>query len=292
MPVQSKMILDSVSPDGVRLTTMELTYPLIVHNELLTHRSIGKSDSSEYDEWLEFSRNSSSNRAIPSERLIAQVLDDPYFPKNPRYSASGMIPGEYMNQEDKEKTIQEWLDARIDAVERVRRLQELKLAKQWRNRIIGPWQWITVVATANEEHWNHFFNLRNHFAAQDEIHEIAAMAQTIYDSSRPKLLAYGLWHTPYVTKDEILFDSNISVMSEDHLDNLLKEISVARCARTSFLRQDEVHKISEDISLFHRLYGAMPPHGSPFEHVAQSTTAEVRSGNFVGYNQFRKMLKI
>lgn len=38
MTITAKVIADSISTDGIRLTTMELSYPLIVHAEFMTHR--------------------------------------------------------------------------------------------------------------------------------------------------------------------------------------------------------------------------------------------------------------
>ena len=63
---RARILLDSVGPSGKRITTWELRYPRMVHAELMTHRVL--------------SRNSASSRAIPNERLIAQVLEDPAIP--------------------------------------------------------------------------------------------------------------------------------------------------------------------------------------------------------------------
>src|SRR5271154_6789375 len=62
----AKILADSISPAGRRLTTWELTYPRFVHAELMTHRL--------------FSRNSASSRAIPNEKLRKRVQDDPALP--------------------------------------------------------------------------------------------------------------------------------------------------------------------------------------------------------------------
>ena len=45
-----EILADSLSPQGNRLTTFKITYPRIVHAELMTHRV--------------FSRNAASSRAI------------------------------------------------------------------------------------------------------------------------------------------------------------------------------------------------------------------------------------
>jgi thymidylate synthase ThyX len=38
MPFSARVLLDSVSPAGIRLTTMEVRYPRFIHSEMMTHR--------------------------------------------------------------------------------------------------------------------------------------------------------------------------------------------------------------------------------------------------------------
>lgn len=63
---QVKVIADSVSPTGKRITTMQLRYWRAIHSEFMTHRV--------------FSRNASSSRAIPVAKMIEQVRNDPAGP--------------------------------------------------------------------------------------------------------------------------------------------------------------------------------------------------------------------
>ncbi len=65
-PYKCQIITDSVNLEGNRLTTFEVTYPMIIHKHILTHRA--------------FSRNSGSSRAIPTERLIERIILDPVLP--------------------------------------------------------------------------------------------------------------------------------------------------------------------------------------------------------------------
>ena len=64
--IKANIILDSISPDGVRLTTLELIYPRFIHSEFMTHRM--------------FSRNASSSRAIPVQKMIDRIRNDPAMP--------------------------------------------------------------------------------------------------------------------------------------------------------------------------------------------------------------------
>ena len=68
------------------------------------------------------------------------------------------------------------------------------------------------------------------------------------------------------------------------------KISVARCARVSYLTHDGKRDYAKDLELYDRLLdGGANGHWSPFEHVATpAADAAERSGNFVGWEQFRK----
>lgn len=46
MGFDAKILADSMSPDGVRLTTVEITFPRIILAELNTHRMLSKSSAS------------------------------------------------------------------------------------------------------------------------------------------------------------------------------------------------------------------------------------------------------
>ena len=71
-----------------------------------------------------------------------------------------------------------------------------------------------------------------------------------------------------------------------------RKISVARCARVSYLTHDGVRNTEKDLELYTRLTnGSGTGHWSPFEHVARAEANLIRSGNLIGYTQFRKMFK-
>src|ERR1700743_2471111 len=62
MTITAKIIAASIGEHAPRLTTLQLRYPKFIHGEFMTHRV--------------FSRNASSSRAIPTERLLAEVRSD------------------------------------------------------------------------------------------------------------------------------------------------------------------------------------------------------------------------
>lgn len=274
MPYRSHIVHDSISTAGKRITTVEVTYPRFVHSELLTHRSL--------------SRNSSSSRAIPVARLMKQVSEDPAMPVYWGRNQRGMQAGGELEGEQLAAVKAEWLAARDRALASAEVLSGLELHKQIVNRILEPWMFITVLVTATE--WDNFFGLRCHPAAQPEIRRAAEMMRDAMAASTP--VGRDV-HLPFVRENDLDWckggDGDAAAYRR------LRLLSVARCARVSYLTHDGVHSPAADLDLAERL--STSGHWSPFEHVAEAMTTDplLRSpgeytacGNFRGWKQFRK----
>lgn len=289
MAYRTKIIADSIGPNGVRLTTWELTYPRFVHSELLTHRL--------------FSRNSASSRAIPTAKLMEQVKNDPAMPKWWGKNQAGMQAREELTGEPREESECTWLQARDNAVAAVEALGTFGLHKQIANRILEPWMFITVIVTATE--WDNWYRLRDHADAQPEIGWVAHDMRAKYDVNVPEDLGEDDWHLPLITLDDIieLTDevTRAQLTPEVPAGGLLptwqevaRKISVARCARVSYLTHDGRKDYQEDVKLHDRL--AASGHWSPFEHIAQAQLgvgkweSTLWSGNFKGWTQYRETL--
>jgi hypothetical protein len=293
MTITAKMICDSVSPERIRIKTIQARYPKFIHSELMTHRV--------------FSRNASSSRAIPVERLIQDVIDDTAMPLKWFSNKPGMQGGEEITGPDRNFLIAEWLDGRDYAIKKARRMLAIKAHKQHINRVLEPFSHINVLITATS--WANFSALRDHPDAQPEIRALAQAIHAASQQSKPNLLQPGQWHLPYVTdEDWVLLSGEAGEITKDHL-NLMIKLSVARCARVSYLTQEGAKPaIPDDVKLFERLVGSVPLHASPAEHQATPDTmtkghegpyGEWRverwdhpqmHGNFTGWQQFRKML--
>lgn len=128
MSYEAKILLDSVSLEGNRLTTFQITYPRFVHSELMTHRM--------------FSRNSASSRAIPISKMIEQVRTNPVLPVEWGKNQKGMQALAALNEFDAHSAEKIWLDARDLAVQFAERLDFTKVHKQITNRLLEPWMWI------------------------------------------------------------------------------------------------------------------------------------------------------
>lgn len=279
--IEVKIIKDSLSPSDIRLTTFLLTYPRFIHSEFLTHRMLSK--------------NSSSSRAIPVNKQIQMVIDNPAIPLAFTKNKSGMQGGEPLIGEEAEKAKFHWLQARDEAVKSARLLLQDGVHKQYSNRIIEPYSYITVVCSGTD--FANFFALRYHPMAQPEICELAKQMYELYKTQKPNPLKYGQWHLPFITEDDILHVLN-DVGNEEGQDagevmiQYLIKLSVARCARTSYLTHDRKNpSISDDLALYDRLIGQLPIHASPAEHQAMAMNGKnFRSGNFRGWLQYRKTL--
>lgn len=266
MTFKSKILLDSVAPHGARLTTFEITIPKCVQAELNTHRIL--------------SRSSSSSRAIPVEKVIQQVLENPYIPPKWGTAKAGMQAGDELPRHEHYMASGIWLNARDEAVESARAALSIGLHKQVVNRLLEPWMWVTVIVSATE--WRGFFRQRDHANADPALQIVATWMHEAYRDSEPKPLGYGDWHAPLTGDACLLREDGYNVPS----------ISAARCARASFLTHWGVRDPAADMRLFDdTLNNDDPNHWGPMEHVARPGAEGKSYGNFVGWQQLRQVLE-
>jgi len=258
MGYSARVLLDSVSPAGVRLTTLEVTFPRFVLSEFNTHRVL--------------SRNSSSSRAIPTPKLLERVMTDPVLPLEWGRNQKGMSASDVLTPEEEEEAKRIWLSARDAAIEHARKLMELKVHKQELNRVLEPFLWHTVIVTATE--WDNFFTLRCASNAQPEIRAAALKMREAIAASKPVPVTYDAWHLPLVQDDE----RSLPIETQ-------KKISAARCARVSYLTHEGTREIEKDLELHDRL--KTDRHLSPFEHVATPAHDVEFHANFRGWRQMR-----
>lgn len=264
MAFSAKVLKDSLTSTGRRLTTLEVIIPRIVLAEFNTHRV--------------FSRNSASSRAIPIEKIIKRIVEDPFVPVYWGKNQSGMQAQEELSLEEQIIAKEKWLTAMKNAIDSANELLKSKVHKQITNRILEPWMWQTIIVTATE--WENFFALRCHPDAQPEIRKAAVMMKEAMNNSTPTPMKYGDWHLPLV--DDLV---QLRVDKFDLED--IKRISVGRCARVSYLTHDGKRDPIADIELCDKMLKG--GHMSPFEHVATPDFG-IQNSNFVGWKQFRKEL--
>lgn len=315
MTISAKIVADSKSDSGSRITTFELEYPRFVHSELMTHRV--------------FSRNAASSRAIPVNRAIELIKEDTAMPIHWGKNQPGMSAKEECNKlldfvyeangsdtpwpnVEREHA---WNIARDNAIHIAETFSNAGYHKQIVNRLLEPFTHIKVVVTSTE--FDNFFWLRNHEDAQPEIHVLASRMYMAYSESNPTQLRSGEWHLPYynngywkptdesMSKNFQLSDEDLNL--SDSYGNTLEDalaISSSCCAQVSYRRLDD--SLEKARNIYNRLIAALPPHFSPFEHQAspmdQTTSFDTKgvthmdrqrnywSGNFKNWIQHRQLI--
>jgi thymidylate synthase ThyX len=268
--IQAEIVADSVNVRGDRITSFLLTYPRFFHLELMTHRA--------------FSRNAASSRAIPIEKMIRRIVDEPAMPVYWGKNQKGMQADIELSVGEIEKAIDIWKRSSFSQIDYARELSELGVHKQIANRLLEPFAHMQTLVTATE--YGNFFNLRAHKDAQPEFQELAFQMLELYVNNRPKYKKPGEWHLPFADK---FLDEDLSV------SHLLK-ICTARAARTSYMNFKGDYSHEEDYLLHDRL--SKSGHWSPFEHPACSMSriaiiidnlrGKRKQGNFSGWMPYRK----
>jgi thymidylate synthase ThyX len=307
MAFKAEIVADSLNLQGDRITSMLLTYPRIIHAELLTHRM--------------FSRNAASSRAIPFKKMVKDVQENPFIPIAWQKPHSGMQGTEYITDPVSiQVEIDEHLSDRDEAIRRASARYERGVTKQICNRYLEPFQYITVLVTATE--WDNFLKLRcpeyslpvanygsyrswkdlikdisypevkeasqlfklKNNKSQAEIH-IQHLAELIWDArneSTPKQLKEGEWHIPFGDKldnNTIWNIPNLPTLAvgksiDKSIGEARLKIATARCARLSYTTLGAEPKIdyAADIRLHDMLLES--EHFSPFEHCAKAMSDE------------------
>lgn len=267
--INVKVVADSISGAGARITTLQLEYPRFIHSEFMTHRV--------------FSRNASSSRAEPVAKRIEKIKHNPAKPVEWGLNKPGMQATEILSKEDGYLAEVYWLEARDQAVKYAEKLLKLNVHKQVVNRILEPFTHISVVCTATN--WDNFFHLRLDANAQPEMRALAMDMLKALNESTPIEIDLGDWHLPYVRLEEFIKYYN--------QPDILLKMSTARCARVSYLTHDgDNPSVKADTKLYDRLIGDRPMHASPCEHQATPLkNADEYSRNFKGWLQHREIVE-
>jgi len=294
--ISAKIVADSISSvNGKRITTFELEYPRFIHSEFMTHRL--------------FSRNAASSRAIPVEKVIEQVEDNPAMPIHWGINQPGMQADD--EHEDIESCKGAWKEFAGAVCDTAEVFNEQKLHKQIVNRILEPYQFIKVVLTATE--YDNFFWLRCHSDSQPEIRELADCMYKARQQNIPQELDPGEWHVPYVdyTKElgyTIPVDNDYENGRIDLTEEEALKVSASCCAQVSYRVLD--NSVEKACKIYDQLVESKPVHASPFEHqatpmlypeqidgiiVEEGAThidrfGKTWSGNFKGWIQHRQLI--
>lgn len=275
-----------------------------------------------------------NSRAIPFEKMVEVVEKEPFVPIAWQLSHKGMQGTEYLTDPEHIKEKNEiWLAARdmsvdiskelignigkivydednvIDSVE----IPNTSLSKNYSNRLLEPFMWVTQIVTGSREAFENLFRLRcpiyelevcpdsvvyarskkefiEHYGCfeekddlwwlqrnkgQAEIH-FMDLAEKMYDAlneSEPTELESGEWHIPF--SNEPCFTPEMSLM-----DKIV--LSCAMIARTSYTKIGDSQNISLETArnIFERC--KKERHDSIFEHAGRCMTKYEYETNFRG----------
>ena len=293
--IKVEIVADSANSFGDRLTSLVLTYPRIIHSEMMTHRM--------------FSRNASSSRAVPVDKMIKAVRENTFCPFEFQKSHKGMQGSEYFTGADRQECINLWLESAELALQQAEKMKAKGISKQIINRILEPYQYYTVLITGSKEGWQNFFNLRCpsykligldeenvksrkewlekiQFSSalhpsmypktdvewlqinkgQAEIH-IMDLAEKIYDAvneSTPKQLQAGEWHIPMISDLE-----SLKLSTDDQI-----KLSVGRAANTSYTVVGDGKELTLEHAIKIHDKCVELVHSSVFEHCARAMSDE------------------
>lgn len=298
----ARVIADSITDDGHRLTTFEATCWRPVLAEQNTHRMM--------------SRNSASSRAIPVTKQLERFDDEFATPLVWPKEQKGMQGGSALEGDDLIDAQILWFDLadtihdKIDDYVAEHPEAESRLHKSMLNRWLEVGLWQTQIISATS--WEGYFWQRCHKDAEPHIRAMAEAIEAAYGASIPEHLDLGEWHLPYWAGNAGHENDNNDAIelasgAPDKMLEIAKQCSAARCARVSYLTQGGERDLNEDLNLYARLTSNRvgsedPPHASPLEHVAtpwaensQHVTLPngntmgplPKLGNFVGWLQLR-----
>lgn len=267
---KARVIAKSISAvTGKTITTVEAEFPRPILAEFNTHNAISK--------------NSSSSRAVPVPKMLAQVREHTallarYGAANKGMQDAGVHDAliDYLGSELTPEDF--WIEAAHTASFFAETYHEAGYAKQVCNRLIEPFQMMKVVMTATE--WNNFFWLRDHGAADPTIEQLAQVIKEAIDGAEAVELQPGEWHTPYYNsgywKPSLLQTTagnseafSVVVDSFGHTLEHALTISSSCCAQVSFRAIDDTVEKAKGVVAKLNLNGEepdQPVHASPLEH--------------------------
>lgn len=247
--IAARVLCDSISPKGSRMTTLETEYPRFILAEINTHRMLSK--------------NSASSRAIPTKQMHQHLVAEPV---SWGVNKSGMQAATELEGAALTLVKAIWNRAKEAAIQYSNQLAEIGLHKQITNRVTEPWMMMKTVISGTE--WANLFFLRDHEAAQPEFRELAHLMQQVMLNSTPQELQPGEWHLPYIQlcRDKLGMMHYQDANGQELSLRQARMVSASCCAQVSYRKNNDTIEKAEQI--YHQLIESIPAHASPVEHQA------------------------
>ena len=283
-----KILADSLNvATGDRKVSFLLErFPYTLIQEPATHRLLrwsGNCVTGDLNPFGEFtSRSSASSRAIPIQKIINRILEDPFIPTWTAHKKG--MQGDFDSLDSGQIQIAQdcWRKSMYNAIEQATRLDETGIHKQHANDLLKPFMYIPILVSGTQ--WDNFFNLRcDKNTVRPEFYDQAIEMREAYNNSKPKELRPGEWHMVFC---DDLYDPQ-PYKSLIPMTDALK-VGTARSARLSYASHDGEISLERDFKLHDDLLKFF--HMNPFEH--SSVALESKNPNYPEYGTMYKGFEV
>ena len=113
LPNKPKVLAATYNPvSQTKMISFLVDFPTVLLAELRTHRILTQGSLYEHSELVDFNLSANSARAIPANKYLQKILDNPFVPiwtKNQSGMNGNLLPGdtEFRNEYVKETTLDE-----------------------------------------------------------------------------------------------------------------------------------------------------------------------------------------
>jgi len=179
-------LADSITPNGVRLTTYLIIYPRYLLNFFSSLKS--------------FYVSSLNLDKIPTKQILTDIIQNPFTPQEWKQDSSNMKKRILIEKSKKRQfCIDNWQAAKIAAIKNATVAEEFNsIHRQVANRMIEPYMWdISIITGIN---FPELFKLTIDPSIDVHLTELLTKMFIEYKYN-PRLLKPGEWHIPF--KDNI-----------------------------------------------------------------------------------------
>lgn len=155
LPNKPKVLAATYNPvSNTKMISFLVDFPTVLLGELRTHRILTQGSLYEHSELVDFNLSANSARAIPSNKYLDKVLDNPFTPiwtKQQKGMSGDVI-------QDTSKLNKIWIDFLSDVVTKHTELNMEGSHKQNSNRLLSSYAYTTCIISGTE--FENFFELR------------------------------------------------------------------------------------------------------------------------------------
>lgn len=158
LPNKPKVLASTYNPvSNTKMISFLVDFPTVLLAELRTHRILTQGSLYEHSELVDFNMSANSARAIPTNKYLQKILENPFIPiwTGKQAGMSGNIINHSPTLNDLDEI---WGISLSDIEEAYNELIKEGVHKQNANRLLSPFAYTTCIISGTE--WGNFFSLR------------------------------------------------------------------------------------------------------------------------------------